>query len=283
MRSFFTVICAAALWAGFGQQVSRAAEPPPAETTSLQVAKDDLTLKSDDASYDASYDPEKLYVIARLGVWGTSLNGHAGVGPLSTGVNASFSDILDQTNVAVFPSFTLTKGNWLMAINGVYANLGDDVHIDGPLGFGRGADVTSNIGIADVAIGYTIARGKLTTGQPFSLSPAIGGRITSIDAEINPEDFDSVSNSRTWFDPYVGATITIGLTPKLDWRTAGTVGGFGVGSQFTWTAETMLEWHFSKHVGFDIGYRALAWEYDLNGFQWDMTMQGPWIGLFFNN
>ena len=35
-------------------------------------------------------------------------------------------------------------------------------------------------------------------------------------------------------------------------------------------------------VGLDVGYRVISWNYDLSSFLWDMTIQGPWIGLSFN-
>jgi len=240
------------------------------------------TRSADSSTAFPGYDPDKLYVTARLGAWGLSLSGETGVHGLNTNVDASFSDLIKQTNFAIFPGLELSKGNWTLAANGMFTVVSDEERFTGPLGKQRGVDVTSNVGVADVALGYTIIRSQVTTGVPFTLTPLIGGRWTYLDAEINPLNFKSRSQSRSWFDPYIGLSATVGITPTLDWRTAGTVGGFDVGSQFTWSAETMLEWHFSEHVGLDVGYRVLSWDYDLNNFKWDMTFQGPYIGLSFN-
>ena len=264
------------LFSGGGQRTARGAN--------YDLDDSVKSATTDDESLPEGYDPDKLYFTLRLGVWGLALSGDAGVGPLSTGVSMDFSDLIKDTNLAAFPSFELSKGNWVVAVNGLYANLSDSEHLTGPLGNGRGADVSANIGIVDVGLGYTIIRSKTTLGAAaFTLTPAIGGRWTYVDAEINPDNFPTESKSRNWFDPYIGLQAVVGLTRTLDWRTAGTVGGFGVGSQFTWSAETMLEWHFSKHVGLDVGYRVLSWDYDVNNFQWDITMQGPWIGISINN
>jgi hypothetical protein len=254
-----------------------AATAEPSDDLSLQKPPD-----SSSAEWSREYDPDKLYITTRLGVWGMSLSGDTGVKNLSTSVSASFEDLIQNTNFAAFPSFELSKGNWVLAINGLYANLSDEERFTGPLGVRRGVDVTANMGVVDVGIGYTIVRGTTTTGAPFTLTPAIGGRWTYIDLEINPLNAETRSANRSWFDPYIGLVGVVGITRKLDWRNAGTIGGFGVGSQLTWTAETMLEWHFSEHVGLDVGYRVLSWDYDLSGFKWDMTLQGPWIGLSFN-
>jgi hypothetical protein len=235
------------------------------------------------ASPFAAHDPDKLYWNARLGVWGMSLAGTVGVRGFSTGVDASFDDLIDNTNIAAMPSFQLTKGNWLMAINGLYAQLEDSGHVIGPLGIRRGADVTSTMGVVDVGVGYTLLREKTTLGFPMTVAPVIGGRWTYLDLEVNPEVIDTRSGNRAWFDPYVGATATIGVTRLLDWQIAGNVGGFGVGSDFTWAFQTMLEWHFARHASLDLGYRVLAWDYDLDNFKWDVTLQGPWIGISINN
>jgi len=235
------------------------------------------------ASPFAAHDPDKLYWNARLGGWALSLKGTVGVGDLSTGVDLSFNELIDNTSFAVMPSFQFSKGNWLLAVNGLYAQLEDSTHFTGPLGIRRGADVTVNMGIIDVGVGYTLLRGPTTLGVPMTIAPVIGGRWTYLDLEVNPEVLDTRSDSRAWFDPYVGAAATIGLTDKLDWQIAGNVGGFGVGSNFTWAFQTMFEWHFSRHVSFDVGYRVLAWDYDLSNFKWDTTLQGPWIGISINN
>lgn len=233
----------------------------------------------------ANYDPDKLYINSRLGMWGMSLAGHVGVRGFSTGVDASFNDLIDNTNIAAMPSFQFSKGNWLLAVNGLYAQLEADGHVTGPLGNELGATATQNMGIVDVGVGYTIFRGKTTLGNPITFAPVIGGRWTYLDLEVNPDGniLNTQSGNRAWFDPYFGATGTIGLTEKLDWQIAGNVGGFGVGSEFTWAFQTMLEWHFSSHVSMDVGYRVLAWDYDLSNFKWDTTLQGPWIGISINN
>jgi hypothetical protein len=38
----------------------------------------------------------------------------------------------------------------------------------------------------------------------------------------------------------------------------------------------------ASRVGLYGEYRVLSWDYDLSGFRWDVTFQGPWVGLSFN-
>jgi hypothetical protein len=54
-----------------------------------------------------------------------------------------------------------------------------------------------------------------------------------------------------------------------------------VGSDLTWSAATYLDWKLSKSVTMNIGYRALAWDFENDKFLWDITLHGPWIGVTF--
>ena len=59
------------------------------------------------------------------------------------------------------------------------------------------------------------------------------------------------------------------------------VGGFGVGSDFTWNAQAYLGYRttvFGRQTTFLFGYRALYQDYHHHNFEWDVTMHGPVIG-----
>jgi hypothetical protein len=64
------------------------------------------------------------------------------------------------------------------------------------------------------------------------------------------------------------------------------VGGFGVGSDFAWSALGLFGWRFAL-LGQDAaalwGYRALGQDYSTGSgrqrFEWDVIMHGPAIGL----
>ena len=189
---------------------------------------------ADSSSAVPGYDPDHLYLTLRLGGWFTNVSGETGVRGLTTNVDVGFNDLIEQTNIALFPSLNCPRGTGCWPSTGCTpTSLMRTLHR--PAGEKSGFDVTSNMGVADVALGYTIIRTRTTTGVPFTLTPGIGGRWTYVDAEINPLNLASRSQSRNWFDPYIGLQATVGITPTLDWRIAGTVGGFDIGSRFTWT------------------------------------------------
>jgi hypothetical protein len=40
-----------------------------------------------------------------------------------------------------------------------------------------------------------------------------------------------------------------------------------------------LDWEFVNSLSLGVGYRALAWDYDLGPGDTDLILHGPWIGL----
>jgi hypothetical protein len=65
----------------------------------------------------------------------------------------------------------------------------------------------------------------------------------------------------------------------------GDIGGFGVGSDFTYNAIGLVEYKPWKHVSFLGGYRVLYQNYKdgsrIDEFKFDMTMHGPVLAVNF--
>ena len=53
------------------------------------------------------------------------------------------------------------------------------------------------------------------------------------------------------------------------------IGGFGVGSQLTWTAEGAIGCQVTPRIFTEVAYRALAYDYEGNGLTYDMITHGP--------
>ena len=95
-----------------------------------------------------------------------------------------------------------------------------------------------------------------------------------------------VSESRTWFDPLVVARLTAPLDNAWRLGLKGDVGGFGMGSDITWSAFASVGYRFGDLFELTGGYRMLGMEYeDGSGedlFAYDMTIYGPQIGVAFH-
>jgi hypothetical protein len=209
------------------------------------------------------------------GIWATSLNGTVGVRNVQSDVDADFGDLLDKLNFALSPRVELGNREWVLLFQGTIAKLEDSRTFRD----GRGGDIDAALGVFNLGVGYNLVHTEIGNNIPLTITPMVGGQITSLKLELDPRNGDSVDRSRTWFDPYIGGRAIVGLTQALDWRTEATIGGFGVGSELTWAAGTYLDWEFARGWSLNVGYRAVNWDYDQDNFKWDMTMHGPWLGL----
>jgi len=227
-----------------------------------------------------SKDSDDFRVSVNLGLWATSLNGTVGVRRFNADVNESFSELIKDVDLGAMGGIELRKGNWLIAIDGVYAK----VTADESFRDGRGVAVSSNIGLAELALGYTVIHTKFPNDLSISVTPAVGVRWTYLEMEVNPDRFPSRSRNTEWWDPFIGGRVVLGLTDKLDLRIDGSVGGLEIlgGSQCTWGAAGYFDWQFCPTIALNIGYRALFQDYENGNFRWDMLMHGPWIGLTFD-
>ena len=205
----------------------------------------------------------------------------------------SFGDIWDTLNIAVMSGFEANKGRFGLFANPLYAKLEDDFSTE-VQSQKIGADITINMFILEGGVNYRFGpyaldgekRGKFPA---VTLKPFIGGRFSYLDADLNVKVFQSRSadGSRDWFDPIIGTHLIWDLSKRWNVIIGGSIGGFGVGSDFSWSAMGLVgyRFNFSKNVTGNVvlGYRVLCQDYEdgsgTDRFVWDTTMQGPLTGL----
>jgi len=217
-------------------------------------------------------------VITGMGLGMLSATGDAKLAGRSADVDASFSDILDHLDLAAMPSVEVGIKKWSIIFNGMFARLEGEKD-NTVLG---DVDVTADMGGADLALAYRLwefpRQGEESRDMVLTLEPEVGFRYTYLSLDINTDAGDA-DGHKDWWDPYVGGRATLKINEQLGWRNEGTIGGFGVGSDLTWSAGTYLDWQAFKRVGFNVGYRAVSWDFEDGRFAWDVTFHGPWLGL----
>ena len=101
------------------------------------------------------------------------------------------------------------------------------------------------------------------------------------DGVIFTQSFDA-HRSRSWVDPLIGLRGSIPFNKELSLNLYGDVGGFGVGSDFSWRGQAVLGYNVSDSVALNLGYSALGARYQqgsgANLFKIDFTNYGPVIG-----
>jgi opacity protein-like surface antigen len=157
---------------------------------------------------------------------------------------------------------------------------------------------------ADIDAGFNDIFNNLDTEQIYQLSAGYrvaddrvkvdliaAARTTLLDAQLNltvttgspllPDGSRGTSFSESWWDPVIGVRALMPLAEK--WTAVGyaDIGGFGVGSDLTYQLLAGVNWQFAKSVSAKLGYRYLYQDYENNGFIWDMTSSGFYLGAGF--
>lgn len=248
--------------------------------------------------------------------WLTALNGSSTVRGRTTDIDASFADILDNTQ---FPKglFQLAAfgearyGRWAVLLDAAYMKMAlgrslmasrtvDDVNA----GVGAGLGLTIEMVVVEAALAYEVARwngltapdsttafdlyaGARAWWQRGKLDLALSGSVNTADLTLTAERNLSAEASVSWVDPVVGARLRHHFAPRWDLVVSGDIGGFGAGSKFSWQALGALAYEFShgNSVSWSgmLGYKALSVDYSkgagLSHYEYDMVMHGPVLGV----
>jgi len=109
----------------------------------------------------------------------------------------------------------------------------------------------------------------------WALTAGLRGVALELDLEIASVD---ASAREAWIDPWLGGSGAVPIGAGWALRTWGDVGGFGVGSDFTWQAAALVGWS-SARWRFEFGYRALAVEFDDDDLDTELLAHGPMLGV----
>jgi hypothetical protein len=89
----------------------------------------------------------------------------------------------------------------------------------------------------------------------------------------------SYRESFGWVDPLVGLRAFLPITQKLSVQGQADIGGFGAGSDFTWSALVTVNYAFRDSLSTSVGYKLLDVDYDYNGHLYDRRLSGPALGM----
>lgn len=104
----------------------------------------------------------------------------------------------------------------------------------------------------------------------------VGGGTTNIKKET----------SETWFDPMLIAVFKNTPGKKFVYTARGEIGGFGVGSEFSWQLQAYAGYRFSELFQIQGGYRIISLDYETGSgsdyFLYNMDTFGPVIKFGFH-
>jgi hypothetical protein len=239
--------------------------------------------------------------------WLTALDGTQTVRGRSVKVDASFIDIVEKSDtlLALMGTFEARHGPFSLYGDAVWTKIGVEggnvrsrtltPGVTGALGTSLKFDI--EMAIVEVGATYEIARagalafdilgGARYWHQEADVSFDITGAVDAGDLQIAGARAFARSGSVDWLDPVIGARVRYAVTPGHELFLRGDIGGFGVGSDFSWQAVGGYSFEFGTYQGITfagvLGYRALSVDYargeGSRRYEFDMIQHGPILGI----
>jgi hypothetical protein len=235
------------------------------------------------ASAQVSDSAKKWHFITDVYLIFPYMNGEAGVGNIVTvPVDANPGDIFSKLMIAGMFYFEANTARWAITTDFVYMNLNQEVT---PGTLIHSGEVGAEQFVWETAFLYRLA--------PF-LELGAGGRFNNLQTDIDirrnvfPAGTLEVtgSASKTWIDPIIIARLSADIKDKWLFQLRGDVGGFGMGSDFTWQLQAFAGYRFSRVFQVSAGYRILSIDYDKGSdsdrFIYNVDTFGPEIKFGFN-
>lgn len=208
-------------------------------------------------------------------LWGAAMSGQAGIGSLAADVDMSFSDIVDDLELGFMGTYRATGERYVINVDAIYMGLGATEK--GPGGAFK-ADIDMDQTALEVDGGYRVTeRFTALVGLRYV---DLSGKV-AIDGPLGVQR--SPESGADWVDPVVGAIYALPIGERWSTSFRGDVGGFGVGSDFSWQAIATLRWQATPTLGVLAAYRYLSMDYESghnsNYFKYDIDSQGPALGV----
>jgi hypothetical protein len=211
------------------------------------------------------------------------MKGSVGVGTLpDVNLDVDAGDIFSHFKMGTMLYFEAAKDRWAFSSDLIYMKLAQDAT--------PGTVINSGKVTVKQLCWETAALRKL---MPW-LDAGIGLRLNSLNTAIELEKKNigggttaqSKSLTETWVDPILIARVKSDPAKKFIYQFRGDLGGFGVGSDFTWQIQAYAGYRFSKLFQLTGGYRIMSVDYDKgsgeNRFLYDVDTFGPVIRFGFN-
>lgn len=219
-------------------------------------------------------------------------------------------DALDWSELPIWMSYAEARNGRLSLFNDiVYAKLAGS----GDFAVSRPGGVATLVGdieadymqlTVEAGAGYEIwSQGDPASAGRVAIDALAGARYwrqeasLSADLTLNPIPGPGliISGNRViarsgivdWVDPFIGARLRHTLAPGQELMLRGDIGGFGVGSDFSWQVIATSNWRLcitdTYSIDAYLGYKALSVDYSQGSgtseYEIDVLQHGPVLGL----
>lgn len=210
-------------------------------------------------------------------LWGAGLDGTIGIARREVTFEATAKDIMKSLDMGFMVDFEARRNRWSFETDLVYVDLGKDVTVEGIGGIvgGQNPQLDMRLTLIDGTIGYQLA-------PSFDVLAGVRGVVVSPSIS---NDLVTIADADDGFvDPIIGGRFRRDVSKKVWVNLRGDVGGFGVGSEFSWFLSAAAGIRVSHLISLDFGYRAWSFDYESDSDlkRLDATMAGFGGGLTFH-
>lgn len=246
--------------------------------------------------------------------WAMGVTGNITARGKSLDVNASFVDLLQRSQSVggLMAYFEADKGKVGVYVDFVYTSLGFGANTTSyrnpiaglQISAAAGAAMSYDLFIIEVGGVHEFARWQHSEGSSTTIDGVLGFRYwnNSIRADFDVAanvNLSSVALERSfgigvaradaiqWVDPVVGVRARHRFSPRQELTVRGDIGGFGLGSQFSWQAVGVYSYAWDLEGGQKLaallGFRALGVNYSsgsgTDALSINQTLYGPVFGI----
>lgn len=232
----------------------------------------------------AQTQPDKKWnYLAELYLMFPNIQGNVGLGSqLTAPVDANPGDVFSHLQFGAMAYFEAKTDKWAITTDYVLMMLEQDVSETKLI---KSGTINFTQSIWEVAGLYRVYK---------FIEIGVGGRLnylpvsSEIARNVFPAGSETLtgSHSETFFDPIIITRVSTVIKDKWLLQARGDVGGFGVGSDFTWQVQGAVGYRFTQLFQLSLGYRVLGINYDKGEYQdrfiFDVNEFGPEVRLGFN-
>jgi hypothetical protein len=207
------------------------------------------------------------------------MSGNVTVGGSPSEVDVGPGDVFENLDFGAMLHLEMANPNWAITFDGYYVDLG------------AAADIPESGQTANVDIKQWMLEAAGLWSAAEWAEVGIGARLNSIEGSLLAEALGPApeideSGKHTWVDPVIVARLTAPLENRWRLGVRGDIGGFGIGSSFTWQIRPFVGYRFANLFELVLSYRALGMDYETGSgaelFVYDVTTFGPELGFVFH-
>jgi hypothetical protein len=203
-------------------------------------------------------------------LWAAGLKGSTAIGETQADIDLSFSDILDDLDMALMGDLRAENGPWAIESDVIWTDLKSEQS-------GRLLDIT-----VEPRMVFWQLDGRYRVAPQWEVLAGLRYYYSKTSIRINaPNRFISASTSEDWVDPIIGVAFRTPINERWSFAARGDIGGFGIGSDFAWGALAVFDYRFGETTSLTFGYRHLDFDYEDDDFSFDAYMTGPIVGASF--